>query len=635
MSRYYRKMPQEYPSRPAWPGNLPVTWRSTLARLLATPDMFKSLSLLLPTLQRVLLLLCLSVCWLPAHAVDQQDLLPPEQAFAVSVERQPDHLLLQLKVADNYYVYRDRIVITTEPAGLLGSPQFPAGKEKHDPFFGKQVIYLGSNLIKLPLAAGAPAQFKLDVKLQGCSTAGVCYPPYTHHLNINAYGSAQNNSNWLAGADTPGKPQGSSNNLAAKGWLATLGSFLLAGLGMAFTACMYPLLPIVSSLIAGEGQHITRQRGFWLSLTYVQGLALTYTVIGVIAGLSGALLTVWLQQPAVILTASVLMVVFALSMFDLYSIQLPSALQTRLADASNRLSGGKLATVFTMGVLSALIVGPCVAPPLALALGYIGSTGDAVLGGAALYAMALGLGLPLLVIGTFGGHVLPRAGGWMKAVKGTFGVLMLGLAIWMATPFLAGGLVMLLWAMLCVGCAVFLKAFETLPGNAHVSHKLGKGLGLLLFLVGAAQLLGALAGESDPRYPLKWLAGRSAQAAEQPALQFAAIGSLAELDNKLAEARAAGKPLLLDFYADWCVSCKEMESETFPDPAVSKKMQGYVLLRADVTANLPAHQALLKRFGLYGPPGIILFDPAGQEKDRVIGFTPAADFARQLQTIPH
>jgi len=326
----------------------------------------------------------------------------------------------------------------------------------------------------------------------------------------------------------------------------------------------------------------------------------------------------------------VLMVVFALSMFDLYTIQLPSALQSRLADASNRLSGGKLATVFAMGVLSALIIGPCVAPPLALALGYIGSTGDAVLGGAALYAMALGLGLPLILIGTFGGHVLPRAGGWMKAVKSTFGVLMLGLAIWMATPFLPAALVLLLWAMLCVGAAVFLKAFETLPGNAHISHKLGKGLGLLLFLVGAAQLAGALAGETDPRYPLKWLAGNKAQASASQQPVFAPVSSTAELDSKLAEAQAAGKPLLLDFYADWCVSCKEMESDTFPATAVASKLQGYVLLRADVTANLPAHQALLKRFGLYGPPGIILFDANGKERDRIIGFTPADTFAARL-----
>jgi thioredoxin:protein disulfide reductase len=589
----------------------------------------QSLLRLFSPLLRLLALLSLLGTSLPALAVNQEDLLPPEKAFAVSVERQADHLLLQLTVADNYYVYRDRLSFSTEPSGLTGQPQLPAGKEKHDPFFGKQVIYLGKQLIKLPLTASAPARFQLNVKLQGCSNAGVCYPPYTHHLNIDSYGSAQNGGDWLTDA-TPGKPAGSSGNLAAKGWLATLGSFLLAGLGMAFTACMYPLLPIVSSLIAGEGQHITRRRGFWLSLTYVQGLALSYTVIGVIAGLTGSLLTVWLQQPVVILSASVLMVVFALSMFDLYTIQLPSALQSRLADASNRLSGGKLATVFGMGVLSALIIGPCVAPPLALALGYIGSTGDAVLGGAALYAMALGLGLPLLLIGTFGGHVLPRAGGWMKAVKASFGVLMLGLAIWLASPFLPASLTLVLWAALCVGCAVFLKAFETLPGNAHISHKLGKGLGLLLFLVGAAQLAGALAGESDPRYPLKWLAGNKAQAGVSQSMHFGPVNDNAGLDAALAEARAQGKPLLLDFYADWCVSCKEMESDTFPAPAVAAKLQGYVLLRADVTANLPAHQALLKRFGLYGPPGIILFDSKGQERSRVIGFTPATDFAARL-----
>ncbi|WP_159875564.1 protein-disulfide reductase DsbD [Aquitalea denitrificans] len=589
-----------------------------------------SLLRLLSPLWRLLALLSLLGVSTTTLAVNQEDLLPPDKAFAVSVERQPDHLLVQLKVADSYYVYRDRLSFTTEPAGLLGSPVLPAGQIKQDAFFGKQVIYHGPQLIKLPLHAGAPAQFKLHVKLQGCSTAGVCYPPYTHHLDINAYGSASNGSNsWLADA-AAGKPAGSGGNLAAKGWLAALGSFFLAGIGMAFTACMYPLLPIVSSLIAGEGQHITRRRGFWLSLTYVQGLALSYTVIGIIAGLTGSLLTVWLQQPAVILSASVLMVVFALSMFDLYTIQLPSALQSRLADASNRLSGGKLATVFAMGVLSALIIGPCVAPPLALALGYIGSTGDAVLGGAALYAMALGLGLPLILIGTFGGHVLPRAGGWMKAVKSTFGVLMLGLAIWMARPFLPAALVLLLWAALCVGAAVFLKAFETLPGNAHISHKLGKGLGLMLFLVGAAQLAGALAGETDPRYPLKWLAGNKAQASASQQPMFAPIGSSAELDSKLAEARAAGKPLLLDFYADWCVSCKEMESDTFPAAAVASKLQGYVLLRADVTTNLPAHQALLKRFGLYGPPGIILFDANGKERDRIIGFTPAEAFAARL-----
>ncbi|VEB42854.1 Thiol:disulfide interchange protein DsbD precursor [Chromobacterium violaceum] len=305
-------------------------------------------------------------------------------------------------------------------------------------------------------------------------------------------GGAGNKLSAWTEVDPSGKASAGNSELAARGWLATLGTFLLAGLGMAFTACMYPLLPIVSSLIAGQGATLSRGRGFLLSLLYVQGLALTYTAVGVVAGLTGSLLTVWLQQPAVVLSASALMVVFALSMFDLFSIQLPSALQSRLADTSNRLTGGKAATVFLMGALSALIIGPCVAPPLALALGYIGSTGDAVLGGAALYAMAMGLGLPLIAIGTFGGHVLPRAGHWMKAVKSAFGVVMLGLAIWLATPFLPPPLVMLLWAALLIGSAVFLGAFDSLSSATKASARLGKALGLLLFLLGGAQLVGLL-----------------------------------------------------------------------------------------------------------------------------------------------
>ncbi|MBN3006310.1 protein-disulfide reductase DsbD [Chromobacterium alkanivorans] len=573
-------------------------------------------------------LACLGLS-LPAHAVNQDDLLPAEQAFAAKVERAGDQLKLTLDVAPGYYLYRDRTQVSSQPANLVGAPQFPAGKEKNDQYFGKQTVFIGKNVVTVPLQPNAPAEFELQVRLQGCADAGVCYPPYTHKLKVGGTPAAGGKlGEWLSEASPQGKSSAGNNELAAQGWLTTLGTFLLAGIGMAFTACMYPLLPIVSSLIAGQGATLTRRRGFLLSFTYVQGLALTYTVVGVIAGLTGALLTVWLQQPAVVLSASALMVVFALSMFDLFTIQLPSALQSRLADTSNQLSGGKFATVFAMGALSALIIGPCVAPPLALALGYIGSTGDAVLGGAALYAMALGLGLPLILIGTFGGHVLPRAGGWMKTVKACFGVVMLGLAIWLASPFLPGALVMLLWALLLIGSAVSLGALEALPGKASAARRLGKAAGVTLLLIGAAQLAGLLAGADNPRYPLRWLGQGQAEARAEAVFQPAA--SNAQLDALLAKAKAEGKPLLLDFYADWCVSCKEMEAETFPDPAVSRQMQGYLLVKADVTANNAEHQALLKRFGLFGPPGIILFDKLGQEADRVIGFTPAEAFAKTL-----
>ncbi|QEL57829.1 protein-disulfide reductase DsbD [Chromobacterium paludis] len=577
---------------------------------------------------------CLSIA-LPAHAVNQDDLLPPEKAFAAEVSRSGDQLQLTLDVAPGYYLYRDRIAISTTPADLTGKPALPQAQEKDDPYFGKQFIYHGKQRIVIPLAAAAPTDFQLNVRVQGCAEAGVCYPPYTHKLKVGAVsGQAGGKADaWLGGADTSGKSPAGNSELAAKGWLTTLGTFLLAGLGMAFTACMYPLLPIVSSLIAGQGATLTRGRGFLLSLLYVQGLALTYTAVGVVAGLTGSLLTVWLQQPAVVLTASAMMVVFALSMFDLFTIQLPSALQSRLAETSNKLSGGKAVTVFLMGALSALIVGPCVAPPLALALGYIGSTGDAVLGGAALYAMALGLGLPLIAIGTFGGHVLPRAGNWMKVVKSGFGVLMLGLAIWMATPFLPAALVMLLWAALLIGSAVFLGAFDSLAAGSKASARLGKALGLLLFLLGGAQLVGLLSGADNPRYPLKLIAASGAAGAAQPSFQ--PVDSINELDAKLAEAKASGKPLLLDFYADWCIACKEMEAEVFPQAEVAAKMGQFTLLRADVTANSAAHQTLLKRFGLFGPPGIILFGADGKEAQRIVGYTPAAAFASQLGQVAH
>ncbi|SUX54282.1 protein-disulfide reductase DsbD [Chromobacterium vaccinii] len=570
---------------------------------------------------------CLGLA-LPAHAVNQEDLLPPEQAFAAQVSRSGDQLQLTLDVAPGYYLYRDRISISTTPADLAGKPTLPVAQEKNDPYFGKQQIYHGKQLITIPLAAGAPADFQLNVKLQGCAEAGVCYPPYTHKLKVGQAGGSSNKLSAWTEVDPSGKASAGNSELAAQGWPATLGTFLLAGLGMAFTACMYPLLPIVSSLIAGQGATLSRGRGFLLSLLYVQGLALTYTAVGVVAGLTGSLLTVWLQQPAVVLSASALMVVFALSMFDLFTIQLPNALQSRLADTSNRLSGGKAVTVFLMGALSALIIGPCVAPPLALALGYIGSTGDALLGGAALYAMAMGLGLPLIAIGTFGGQVLPRAGNWMKAVKSAFGVVMLGLAIWLASPFLPASLVMLLWAALLIGAAVFLGAFDSLSTTTKASARLGKALGLLLFLLGGAQLVGLLSGADNPRYPLKLIAASSAEGAAQQ--HFLPVGSIAELDAKLAEAKAAGKPLLLDFYADWCVACKEMEADVFPQPQVAAQMQRFVLLRADVTANNPEHQALLKRFGLFGPPGIILFDSQSRESNRVVGYTPADAFAGEL-----
>jgi thiol:disulfide interchange protein DsbD len=578
-----------------------------------------------------LLFLCLPLF---SQALSQDELLPPEKAFSARLSQQGQNLVVHFEVAQDYYLYRDRMHFTGQPGGVIGQPQFPQGKTKQDKFFGQQVIYPHPVDVVIPVTGKLPAGFTLKTSFQGCANVGVCYPPQTQLLKpgetlnpLDILGGALRTSN-----TTPlnnGSTNGAPPQLGTGHWLTTLGTFWLAGLGMAFTACLYPLLPIASAIITGQGAHLSRRRGGGLAFAYVQGLALTYTVIGVIAGLTGSLLMVWMQQPAVVLSASFLMVLLALSMFDVFSLQLPTSLQSRLAETSNRLPGGRWLTVFATGVLSALIIGPCVAPPLALALGYIGATGDATMGGAALYAMALGIGSPLLVLGFFGGHVLPKTGAWMKAVKAAFGVVMLALAVWIATPFLPGTVVMLLWAALAMGTAVFLQAFDPLPSNAHTMQRLGKAVGLFLFVVGAAQLVGALSGQTNPRTPLKSLisvsnAGPAATAAK---LNHVSISSPAELDQALLT--HAARPLLVDFYADWCVACHELENKTLTDPKVAAALQGYTLLRIDMTANLPEHQALLKRFGLFGPPGLILMRH-GKEVDRVIGYIEPGEFLPRL-----
>lgn len=580
----------------------------------------------MPALSRLfhwLFPLLLLLAALPASALDPNDLLPPEKAFSARLEQQGQQLLVHVNIAPGYYLYRDRTRIASKPAGLLGTPQLPAGDAKQDPYFGLQQVYHQRVTFTVPITAAAlPDNFTLLATIQGCADAGLCYPPYTHKLKPGDNRLAD----WLSPADSA---DDSAPTLSRQQWLGTLFTFLLAGVGMAFTACMYPLLPIVSSMVAGQGQRLNKTRGFVLTLAYVQGLALTYTAVGVIAGKTGSLLTVWLQQPAVILVASALMVVFALGMFDLITIQLPSALQSRLANHSNKLGGGRLASVFAMGALSALLVGPCVAPPLALALGYIGQTGDAVLGGAALYSMAMGLGLPLLLVGTFGGHILPRAGAWMQQVKYTFGVVMLGVAIWMAGPFLPLWLTMLLWAALALGSAWWLLLSRQRPTPHGAGRWLVRLIATVLALAGLLQIIGAATGAPSPRLPLAGI--WQGQLAAKPAFQR--IANSAELDAALAQAKAAGQPVLLDFYADWCVSCIEMEETTFRDPAITARMGKLRLLQADVTANNAEHQALLQRFGLYGPPGIMLYSAQGELVHKVIGYQDAGDFATSLDKV--
>jgi thiol:disulfide interchange protein DsbD len=406
------------------------------------------------------------------------------------------------------------------------------------------------------------------------------------------------------------------------------------GLLLAFTPCVFPMIPILSGIIAGQGPSITARKAFVLSLVYVLAMALTYSVAGVLAGLFGANLQAAFQNPWILGLFALVFVALALSMFGFYELQLPSSLQTRLAEISNRQAGGSLVGVAIMGLLSALIVGPCVAPPLAGALIFIGQTGNAVLGGIALFALSLGMGAPLIAIGTSAGELLPRAGAWMDAVKAVFGVAMLAVAILLLERILPPAIAMLLWSLLLIGSAVFLGALQDLPPEAGGWRKLWKGLGFVLLTYGVLMLVGAASGGKDTVLPLRGLALTGASGATAPHALFRHVKSAADLDRELAAASATGKPVMLDFYADWCVTCKEMERYTFSDPAVVARMSRFVLLQADVTANDEQDQALMReRFGIPGPPAILFFDAQGRERQgyRVIGFMSAEEFAAHLR----
>lgn len=579
-----------------------------------------------------LLLLCwLLLSWLGlAHA--DTEFLPPAQAFRPSVAAvNGDSVVIHYDIAQGYYLYRDRfkfeLAQAGNPAGVtLGTPLIPAGKVKDDPNFGKVETLRDSVDITLPLAGASQGVLQLESTAQGCADAGLCYPPNTQTLSIDL---ATAGSTTTGGGDSSGQI---ANTLRHAGFWTNLAFFFLAGLGLSLTPCIFPMIPILSGIIVGshgKGQ-VGRGRGFTLSLAYVLGMAVTYAAVGVLAGLTGSLLSNALQNVWVLSAFGLLFVLLSGAMFGFYELQLPAFLQSKVSEEANQLHGGSLPAVTAMGALSALICGPCVAAPLAGALLYIGQTHDAVLGGAALFVLAIGMGMPLLLVGLSAGTLLPRSGPWMEAVKKFFGVVLLGTALWFVQPVIPPLAAMLGWAVLLIVPAMYLHALDPLPPTARGWQRFWKGIGVIALLTGAALLLGALAGHRDPLQPLSFLTtARAGSPAAEAALPFRRIQSVAELDAAVA---AAGKPVMLDFYADWCVSCKEMERYTFTDPAVRQQLAGFVLLQADVTANTANDAALLQRFKLFGPPGIIFFDAKGKElaTPRVVGFLEAAPFARLL-----
>lgn len=589
----------------------------------------------------------LLVVGLPVRAAD--DFLEPQQAFQFSARAAgPDEIEVQFQIAPGYYMYRQALKAGAEGA-TLGDLVLPAGKVKFDETFQKEVeTYREVLRLRIPVSQANADGLLLSMVSQGCADAGLCYPPMTSQAQVSlvAYGgdgtvrllgpdAEQVSSSVLAGvasSKADGRPMGEAGAiervLRGGSWWATIGAFWVMGLLLSFTPCVLPMLPILSSILTG-GAEVSRRRGFALALAYSLGMAIVYTALGVAAGLAGEGLAAALQAPWVLAGFAAMLALFSLSMFDVYELRLPAAWATRLDGASRRFRGGRLVGVFAMGGISALIVSPCVTAPLAGALLFLSQTRDVALSATALFALAAGMSVPLLLLGASAGAWLPRSGAWMHAIKRFFGLLLLGVALWVVQPVMPAPVGLALWGALLLVAGFMLRPFDANPHSGAPRIWLQRASGIAALSWGVMQLVGAASGGQDPLQPLVHLAQARGTAAATDVLAFRTVRSVAELD---AELQRAGRPVMLDFYADWCVSCKEMERFTFSDPAIQARLSKAVLLKADVTANNPDDRALLKRYQLFGPPGTIFFDANGAENTavRVIGFQNAAAFAKSL-----
>jgi len=569
--------------------------------------------------------------------------LPAEQAFKFeAIATGPGEILARFTMPKGYYLYRDKtnFSVAADSGVTLGAPTFPPGKDHSDANFGQSTVYFDQVEIPVPLARTnmAAHTLALTANFQGCKEGSVCYPMISSTLDVNLPAGA--GADISASSTAPGAATANANAnadsrfqnaLNGSLWLV-FGAFFLAGLGLAFTPCVFPMIPILSGIIAGAGENISTRRAIVLSLVYILANAVIFTIAGVIAGLAGNNLQAAFQTPWVLWCFAGLFVLLALSMFGFYELQLPGSWQSRIANVSNKQSGGSLWGVAIMGALSALIVGPCVTPPLAVAVLYIAQKHDAVLGGFALFALALGMGAPLVVFGASAGKLLPRAGAWMDAVKAVFGVTFLGLAIWMLSRVVPASWIMLMTGLLAVACAVYLGALERLADGVSGWKKLWKALGVVLLIGGAAELIGAAAGSNDLLQPLRGVGGGAVTAPSEQGLAFRRIKSLADVEQALAAAKSTGQPAMLDFYADWCVSCKEMEKFTFTDARVKQALAGFVLLQADVTANDDTDKALMKHFEIVGPPDTVFYDADGKQRHdlQLVGAEKPGDFVQRV-----
>jgi len=569
-----------------------------------------------------------------AALASQQKFLPVDQVFHVSATAAgPSSIRLAWSIRDGYYLYRSRLKVATAAGTRLGTLQLPQGLIKMDPYFGREEIYRRAVTGVLPVereAAGGAANVSLQVTYQGCADAGLCYPPTTKTLSVAlpATGAAAPGAGGASG-DTSSALQAPQQGYAAAArsgsLLIMLAAFYGYGLLLAFTGCVYPTIPILSAIIVGQGRTVTTLRAFVLSLTYVLGMALTYTIAGTaFAALGGRAPAAAFERPWIVASFAAVFVAMALSMLGFFTVQMPAALQTRIANLSTRQSAGTLGGVAIMGALSALLVTTCVGPALVAALALITQTGEVARGAAALFALSIGTGTPLLIIGTSAGKLLPKSGPWMDTIKRFFGAIMLGVAVWMLGRVLPARVTLVLWAVpLGTAAAVLFVGARQVRGSRWPLRAGGLAAGLY----GLALIAGAALGGTNPLSPIPAWAGT------QQSLLFQPVRSVADLDRQVAQASTEGRPVMIDFYADWCTSCKEMEDTTFLDPRVRKALSGMVLLRADVTADDADDKGLLKRFGIFGPPTIAFFGRDGQERPRyrVVGYMKSAEFAAAVR----
>ena len=606
-------------------------------------------------------LLWFLVLFLPvAHAVDraadpvqaldnflkssqpEDQVLEPDQAFILSVTASdPNTLVAHWIIDECCYLYKDKITVRllNAPGVSILSSEMSPGQPKEDEFFGVQEVFYRQATVTVRLQRESTAARNIDVKVdyQGCAEIGICYPPLSRTIPITlASVDAMPPSSAPTGVTDPAPMEAEQDRMArllTQQHFWSLPAFFGFGLLLAFTPCVFPMVPILSSLIVGQGKDLTQRRAFSFSLVYVLAMASTYSIVGVMAALLGQNIQALFQNPWIIGAFSALFVLLALSMFGFYELQLPSRWQSWLTEYSNRQHGGNYLGVAIMGLLSALIVGPCVAPPLIGVLTVIATTGDALLGGVALFALSLGMGAPLLVIGASANRLLPHAGHWMERVKAVFGVLLLAVAIWMLERILPTAVIMLLWAALLIVSATFLGALQPVSHGRPAWRVVVKGFGVVMLVYGVLLLVGVAAGGRDPLQPLRGVGFMTSDTMARETDRFRPVKTVADLERELDSAH--GRYVMLDFYADWCVSCKELEKYTFTAPEVRPVLAEMVLLRADVTANDAADQALLRHFGIIGPPAILFFDATGKEHRpyRVVGFMPAGDFRGHLERV--